>query len=1128
MAREPVAARSAGVEPSARVLGDESFRTLITHSGTGGCWQGEQALTAWRDDRVEDTEGWFVYLRDLSEGTFWSIGSRPIASSPDRYQVEHGSSSVTIARRDHGIDASMEVWVDGQRAAECRLLTLRNRSSRSLRIELTTYVEIVLQGARHHAAHPAFSKLFVQTEAVRDGEILLAHRRPRAPGDQHPWLAQSIRGGERAGHETDRARFLGRGRGVDVPLALTSRAPLSGTVGDVLDPIFCQRRVAELAPGETACFELMLAASSSREQVLSAVDGSPPSEPAHRDGGARQGDSTVATRTPPAATGTEPLRCFNGFGGFSSDGDEYVIRLARGEDGFVELPPRPWINVLANPSFGTIVSETGAGYTWSGNSREHRITPWSNDPVRDPHGEALYMRDEETGRFWSAFAGPAPGDGPYEMRHGFGYSRCRHQSQGLELETDVFVHATQPMKVVRLRIVNPGDRPRRVSAVSYQRLVLGELAEDAAKTVNTWALAPNQILMARQAAPERDVDRVAFSAPIVTQGRFSVRFITHRERFLGPGGTARPAALTDATAWAEEGTTGVGTEAGGADPCFVAWVSLEVGPGESRTCAFVLGEGADPIAATSSVEALLRPGALDEALESVRSRWQDLLGRVRVETPVESIDLLVNGWLAYQTLACRLWARTALYQSGGAFGFRDQLQDAAAFQAIEPWLTRDQLLLHAAHQFVEGDVLHWWHPPHGRGIRTRFADDLLWLPFVTASYVRSTGDASVLEERVPFLTSRALRPGEDEAYLAPRSTKETAELYEHCCLAIDRSLGAGAHGLPLFGGGDWNDGMNRIGREGSGESVWMACFLFSVLEDFIPLCESRGDSLRVSGYREHQRRLSEALETSGWDGDWYRRGYYDDGAPLGSRNDEECRIDALVQAWATLSGAAPRERCERAMDAVESNLVSWEDGMVRLLTPPFDRTTHDPGYIKGYVPGVRENGGQYTHAALWVVAAMARLGRRDRAARLLELLSPVTQSRSRERATVYQAEPYVVAADVSGNPQHRGRAGWTWYTGSSGWMLRIALEEVLGVRLEGGDTVVVRAAIPASWPGYSVTLRPWGRRGLWHIRVVKPSGEASEVVRIRLDGREIEPAAGVARIPVGSDDGDHRAEVELG
>jgi cyclic beta-1,2-glucan synthetase len=570
----------------------------------------------------------------------------------------------------------------------------------------------------------------------------------------------------------------------------------------------------------------------------------------------------------------------------------------------------------------------------------------------------------------------------------------------------------------------------------------------------------------------------------------------------------------------------------GLEPCFAHQVQITLTPGKTVECIFLLGECLGEDELDTLLARYRAPGTVQAALEEAQGFWADLVSTLRVETPSPAIDLMLNGWLLYQNLACRIWSRSAFYQSGGAFGYRDQLQDAAALVYVRPDLSRAQILLHAGQQFVEGDVLHWWHPaPLGRGLRSRCSDDLLWLPYVTGHYLRVTGDAGILEEQVPFLSARPLAPGEDEAYLLPLRSSTTADLFEHCCRAIDRSLTCGVHGLPLMGTGDWNDGMNRVGREGRGESVWLGFFLYRILGDFLSLCEQRGDHARLARYGEYRAALAAALQEGGWDGHWYRRAYYDDGTPLGCQGDAECRMDALAQSWAVLSGAAPRERAEQAMDALEDQLISVPDGIIRLLTPPFVATPHDPGYIKGYLAGVRENGGQYTHAACWVVMALAELGRNAQAARLIEMLTPVWHTATPERVETYRLEPYVTAADVYGEPPHLGRGGWSWYTGSAGWLYRVALESVLGLRVVNSRTLLIRPCIPDDWPGYRLLYRlPSGlseTETRCEIVVENPQG-GRRVVAARLDGREVPVTDGVAWVALPDRGGLYHVEVSLG
>ncbi len=890
----------------------------------------------------------------------------------------------------------------------------------------------------------------------------------------------------------------------------------------------------ELPPaGErTLAFGLALAASreaalalATRHATLAELEPilgpSPPLERAPAGTGASQAmlqdryrPAPVDAAAPPPAAAA--LIFDNGIGGFAGDGREYVIRLVPGE-----RPPLPWTHVVANEGFGFIVSESGATTTWSGNSRENRLTPWYNDPVSDPHGEALYLRDEEALTFWSPTPGPVAAQAVCEVRYGFGWCRISQTSAGLEQEVRQFVPRGDPLKVTRIRLVNRTDRARRLSLFSYARLVLGGLPATTAGTIETLVDPRSGALLARN--PARDemfAGALAFAAAVVPAGA-RVHHSADRTGFIGRNGSpARPAALAAATVL--DGRTGRDLE-----PCFALQVALELAPGASAEVAFLLGEGADAEAARALLERYASLAAIDQAFEEVARFWNELTAELQLRTPAPAIDLMFNGWLVYQTLCCRLWARSAFYQSGGAFGFRDQLQDAAALVHLRPELTRAQILLHASHQFVEGDVLHWWHPPQSRGIRTRFSDDLLWLPLITEHYVARTGDRAILDEEVRFLRARQLEEGEDEAFLLPEDAGERASLYEHCCRALDRSLTKGAHGLPLMGTGDWNDGMNRVGRLGRGESVWLGFFLHLILERFAPLCRARGDGERVAAYEAHRRHLEHALNDGGWDGAWYRRAYYDDGTPLGSAAGDECRIDALVQAWAVISGVAPPERARQSLDAMERWLVDEEQRLIRLLTPPFDRTAHDPGYIKGYVPGVRENGGQYTHAALWAVQALAEAGRSERAARLLEMLSPASHARSAAEVATYKVEPYVVAADVYGADPHVGRGGWTWYTGSAGWMFRVILESLLGFRLEGGATLVLQPRLPAAWPEVELRWRLPDGLTSYAVVITKRGDGTAGLVAATLDGAPLEVSEGAARVPLGRDGHPHELRLEI-
>jgi cyclic beta-1,2-glucan synthetase len=806
-------------------------------------------------------------------------------------------------------------------------------------------------------------------------------------------------------------------------------------------------------------------------------------------------------QSPPA------LDFFNGLGGFTPDGREYVTILDTGR-----RTPAPWINVIANAAFGFQVSESGSGYTWSTNSQENQLTPWSNDPVCDPPSETLYVRDEETGELWGPTALPIrEEDGRYVCRHGTGYSRFEHASRGISLELLQFVPLDDPVKISRLTLTNQSGRPRRLSVTAYVEWVLGVSRGGSKPFIITELDAATNAMFARNPWSRDFAGRVAFA----DLGGAQTAWTGDRTEFLGRNGNAdRPAAL-------EPDARLTGLVGAALDPCSALQCTVDLPVDGHVEVIFVLGQAATREEAHELI-ARYRTADLDASLRSVVTRWEETLGTVQVTTPDRSLNLMLNRWLLYQTLACRVWARSAFYQASGAYGFRDQLQDVMALSVSRPELAREQVLRAAARQFVEGDVQHWWHPPVGRGIRTRISDDLLWLPYVVHEHLLVSGDTGLLNESVPFLKGPILADGESDSYFEPQVSEERAPLFEHCARAIDRSLKVGSHGLPLMGTGDWNDGMNLVGAGGKGESVWLGWFLYAILRDWAVLADARGEGVRAQTWRDHGDALQQSLERAAWDGDWYRRAYFDDGTPLGSLVNDECRIDGIAQSWSVLSGAADEIRRDHAMALFHKHLVRRDAGVVLLLTPPFDATPLEPGYIKGYLPGIRENGGQYTHAATWAVMAFALMGDGDTAAELLTMLNPITHSSTAADIERYKVEPYVSTGDVYGEPPHVGRGGWTWYTGSAGWLYRAGLESILGFRLRG-PRLVIDPCIPRGWPGFSIAFRYHSAR--YDIVVENPDGASRTVSLLHVDGVPVEAEAS---IPLADDGKTHQVHVVLG
>ncbi len=822
-----------------------------------------------------------------------------------------------------------------------------------------------------------------------------------------------------------------------------------------------------------------------------------PSVPALRTSRFRPADA-------PAPLPSRELIFDNGLGGFTHDGHEYVITLQPGQ-----MTPAPWVNVLANPFFGTVISESGAAYTWVENSHEFRLTPWSDDPVLDTTGEAIYIRDEQTGQFWSPTPLPARGATPYAIRHGFGYTVFEHTEFGIASELWVYVAMDAPVKFSVLKLRNVSGRPRRLSVTGIMEWVLGDLRHKNLLHVQTEVDLKTGALIARNYYNTEFPDRIVF-----LDVNDATRTLTgDRKEFIGRNGSlAQPAALKRQRLSGKVGA--------GLDPCGAIQVACNLAEGEERETSFRLGVGRS----TTDVQVLIRryrrADACRTALEGVWAYWNRTLGAVNVDTPDPAVNVMANGWLLYQTLSCRLWGRTGFYQSGGAYGFRDQLQDVMALIHAEPALTREHLLRAAARQFREGDVQHWWHPPSGRGVRTHFSDDYLWLPYVTCRYVRCIADTGVLDEKISFLEARAVKPEEESYYDLPNKSEETATLYQHCVRAIERGLKFGAHGLPLMGCGDWNDGMNLVGKDGRGESVWLGFFLYDVLTQFAGLARSRSDLNFADRCAAQAQQLQKNLEQYAWDGEWYCRAYFDNGEPLGSATNPECQIDSLPQSWSVISGAGEPQRSRRAMNAVDQRLVRRTDKLIQLFDPPFDKSLLNPGYIKGYIPGVRENGGQYTHGAIWTVMAFALNGENDRAWELFGLLNPVHHGGTPQQIATYKVEPYVVAADVYAVAPHIGRGGWTWYTGSAGWMYRLLIETLLGVNLEGNQLRLTPLP-PKSWTTYKIHYRY--RQTVYHITISRLATDAAEANQVFLDGEKLVGK----NLPLADDRREHFVELKV-
>jgi cellobiose phosphorylase len=799
------------------------------------------------------------------------------------------------------------------------------------------------------------------------------------------------------------------------------------------------------------------------------------------------------------------LTFYNGLGGFTPDGTEYVINIS-GE----KHTPAPWINVVSNPGFGFNVSESGAGFTWSENSRENKLTPWSNDPVVDPLGEVYYLRDEKRGEIWSITPQPIREKTPYIVRHGMGYTVFEHISHEIEQQLTMYCSMEQPVKIGLIKLKNLSEEDRSLSLIYYIRPVLGVNDQITAQYITTSRNTEPEVFLMENSYNSEFKGRIAF----VGASEVPTSYTGDRDEFIGIKGDLKtPEALKRERL---SGRLGAGY-----DPCVAIQLQIMLPQNGEKELVIFLGQGKDLKEAISIASRIAKLEEAKSELDTVKEFWKEKLGYIKVSTPDISMNMMLNGWLLYQTISCRIWSRSAFYQSGGAYGFRDQLQDVMAAAYAWPEIIRRQIMLHASHQFKEGDVQHWWHAETGKGIRTKYSDDLVWLAYVTADYIENTGDWDILNEEAGYLESEPLGEHEDERYEIPRLSDEKTTLYEHCLRALNRSLRFGEHGIPLMGCGDWNDGMNTVGNKGRGESVWLGWFIYATLKRFIPLCEKRGDIENFERFKSTADKIAEAIEKNAWDGSWYKRAYFDDGKPLGSSINSECQLDSISQSWAVISGAGKQARVNEAMNAVSTYLINAEDGLIKLLTPPFDRGDLEPGYIKGYVPGVRENGGQYTHAAIWVILAFAKMGMGDKSWQMFNLINPINHSRTAIEYNRYKAEPYVIAADVYAVPPHNGRGGWSWYTGAAGWMYRAGVEHILGLK-KIGDSIVINPCVPREWKEFGISYR-YGN-SIYDIQVVNPTGISSGIRSVTLDDENVENY----RIMLQNDGKNHVVKVIMG
>lgn len=1276
--------------PVSHLLSNGNYSIMVTNSGGGYSRYQNTDITRWRVDATCDNWGTCFYIRDAERNAFFSAASYPTASLGASYAVNFSNHKVDITKKDLAVEVSTEIVVSPEDNVEIRCLTLTNQSMRYRQLEITSYVEIALAEHKADLMHPAFSKMFIETEAIDECQGLIAHRRQRAPNDPERWCfhiaATDLSAIEDFSYETCRSTFLGTNHTLANPEKIS--ADLSNSKGYVLDPIFALRKKIRLEAGKKAKVAFITGFAHSREEALKllnkykSIDASkrvmdmawthaeldlrrlhishdeahlfqrlanfmiypdvqlrasadilrsnrfgqeklwchgisgdnpillvsieesfnievvhsalaahafwslrglkadlvilnkeamsydqplndhlirivqayaqytgintnggifliaagkmPPEEinliytAAHAVLIAERGSLSQQLAMPRRTTPLQPLLTannqipeqpspplpflellfFNSIGGFTQDGKEYAIFYEHGKSNLA-----PWINVVANKRFGFLATARGLGMTWNNNSQMNRLSPWSNDPTLNPITDICYVRDDDSGKFWTVASSPILENDPYRSRHGNGYTVYEHNSHAIDQEITVFTPVDEknaPVRIQILRLTNRSTIKRRLSVFSYVELTLDQEREESQRYIETsWNYETNSLMAVNYYRPPAFAGNTSFFSTNPPPASYTAS----RKDFIGRNQTTKsPDALK---------RTQLSQRAGVAmDPCFALQTTVELYPNESAQIITVLGECSDKSKAKELINFYKDGNNARAALDKTKAWWDNFHSKIQLQSPDKSLDLMFNRWLTYQNLSCRTWGRSAFYQSGGAYGFRDQLQDSTALIYLDPSITREQILKTAARQFVEGDVQHWWHAETGSGVRTRISDDLLWLPYTAMHYVNITHDDSIMDMEIPYIEGRLLNADEHDTIIIPTQSETKGTIKDHCLRAIEKALVFGPHGLPLIGGGDWNDGMDLVGAKGKGESVWLAWFMIFVLNEFSAWLASKQDLQKAEYLKQQASNILKAIEDTAWDGDWYLRAFSDNGTPIGSHLCSEDKIDSIPQSWAVFTGQN-NERVKTAMESVEKYLIDDAHKLILLFTPPFDQIAENPGYIKGYPPGVRENGGQYTHAAVWLAMAFAKRGDGDKAMHLLQMINPINRTTNKEEIDLYRVEPYAVAADIYALKDQEGRGGWTWYTGSAGLMYRAILEDVVGFKLHG-DVLELAPCIPKGWDSFTLTYNHG--EGIYEIHVENPQHVSKGVVNVELNGQQLVDR----KIPLDRSPGKHYVKVLLG